>query len=90
MAFFCTQFLSSSGALTVPFQRVFVKCEPDPKCDRLANQFLPRQLARAAFDAGTNVSLSGKQAEAAEVVTELEAEMSAADSLCPPPAGPPL
>lgn len=53
---------------TAPRQRVSAKREPDPDCFRLAREVLLRQFAKATLDAGTDVSLSGEQAGAAEVV----------------------
>lgn len=46
-------------------------CKPDRECLHLSKEVLFRTFAKSALDAGTDVSLSGEGAEAAEAVQGL-------------------
>lgn len=70
--------------LYVPRYWVFVKCEPDPESFCLGKGVLLRQSAKAALDAGTDVRLSGEEAEAAKEVAGSMPEAASFDPLWSP------
>lgn len=65
-------------------------CELDPEYLHLAISVLLSYFAKAALDAGADLTLSGEEAEAAEVVAGLVLEVAAPDLLCSSLDGLPL
>lgn len=81
----CSQYNFDAGGLALGADhRVFVRCEADKECFRVAEQAMVGHFAKSALDAGTDGELSGKVAEAAAKRPRLVFEMATADALWSP------
>lgn len=84
MDLFADKFSAPAACLTDPRSAVSTRRELDPKCFCLAKEVLFRQYAKAAFDAGIDVSLIGEVAQAAEVVAGSVLKVATADPMWSP------
>lgn len=57
--FFADKLSATLSCFTALCHGLFVELDPDPECFRLVEELLLKQLAKAAVDAPTDVSVSG-------------------------------
>lgn len=62
-------------------------CEADPECLRVAREAVIGEFAKAAFNAQTDIGVSGEAAEAAVKTASLVPKMATADALYCRPDG---
>lgn len=69
------------ACFTVLHHRVLAGCQADPKCFRVTEKAVMRQLARAALDAGRDAELSGEAAGSAVKLASLVQEAATTNPL---------
>lgn len=87
---FTRSFSTVAAYITVPDYQVSACCELNPECFRKPKEAVVAQFAKTAFDAGTDIELSGETAKAAAQMTCLVPVVATATPLWSPPRRLPL